>query len=214
MIQCKYYLDVLSQWCYIAEFAIQKIRLLYGGDVDISYVLVPIDARILPSREEQLRVYRRSRSISGIETKAWITEDAQPDTWHANAVTLAASRLGVDFHVARMHVAEAALLEGKHLGGLEETLAVVSQEFGLDPVQLREATESVQVRSQLEANRAAFLADGLKVRPSFVLSNQIDDHIVLGGQYDFGILSAAIQSLKADDAAYDSFEANDVALGH
>lgn len=206
MIQCKYYLDVLSQWCYIAEFAVQKARLLNRGDVELSYVLVPLEPGILPSREEQLRVYRRSRLISGIETKAWISDDAQPNTWDANAITLAASLSGVNFHTVRMRVATAALLEGMHLADSGAALGFISREFHLDPVQLREIAESAEVRSQLEANRAAFVAEGLNVRPSFVLTNDVGDHIVLGGQYDFGILNAAIQSLRADEAAYRLFE--------
>jgi 2-hydroxychromene-2-carboxylate isomerase len=206
MIRCTYYLDVLSQWCYIAEFALEKLRSVEGGNVGVSCVLVPIDPEILPTHDEQLRVYRRSRSISGVATKAWIADDVRPNTWHANAVTLAASLLGVPFEDVRKRVAEAALLEGMHLANPGEALNFVSSEFGLDPVQLRQAIVSEQIRSQLEANRSAFVADGLKVRPSFVLRNEIDDHIVLGGQYEFGILSAAVQSLKADEAGYRLFE--------
>jgi 2-hydroxychromene-2-carboxylate isomerase len=93
-----------------------------------------------------------------------------------------------------------------HLADPGRALTFISQEFGLDPVALSETATGAQVRSQFESNRAAFLAEGLSVRPSFVLRNSIQDHIVLGGQYDFGILSAAVASLKADETAYECFE--------
>lgn len=208
MIKCEYYFDVLSQWCYIAEFALTRLLLVEGGNVEVSFLPVPIDAKELPSREEQLRVYRRSHMISGIETQAWITADAPPDTWSANAAVLAAPylRSDIDFQTVRLRVGEAALLRGVPLANPDEAVKFVSNEFALDPAHLREALRSEEITSQLQANRAAFLAAGLTVRPSFVMRNGIGDHIVLGGQYDFGILNAAVQSLRADEASYERFE--------
>ena len=206
MVKCTYYLDVLSQWCYIAEIAVRKLLVAHGSDLEMSYLLVPLDRDVLPSRDEQLRVYRRSRLISGIDTTAWIANDAQPNTWDANAATLAASMMGVDFYAVRARIGEAALLRGMPLGDPGEAFAFVSREFELDPLRLREVAQSPDVRTQLEKNRAAFIANGLHVRPSFVLRNGIGDHIVLGGQYDFGILNAAVQSLNVDEALYQSFE--------
>ena len=208
MISCKYYLDVLSQWCYIAEFALRKVLLLEPTSVEVEYVLVPIDPGVLPEREEQLRVYRRSRMISGVETKAWISDGIKPNTWEANAAVLATALLrpDIDVRVVRSRIADAALVRGLPLANPDEASAFVSREFDLDRARLREMLQSETVRAQLEANLAAFSSAGLTVRPSFVLSNGIGDHIVLGGQYDFGILSAAIQSLRADEAAYDLFE--------
>lgn len=206
MIRCKYYLDVLSQWCYIAEFALRKILSISRDAIDLSYVLVPIEPDALPSRSEQLRVYRRSRAISGIETQAWISDNIKPDTRHANAVVLAASLLGVRFEDVRRRVAEAALLHGTPLANPGEALTFVSREFGLDLRQLRDMADGPEVNSALEANRAAFIAGGISVRPSFHLSNAIGDHVVLGGQYDFGVINAAIQSLRADEMGYNRFE--------
>ena len=108
----------------------QKTSLARRGKRQHFHILVPMDPEILPSRDEQLRVYRRSRSISGIETKAWISDGVRPNTWHANAITLAASLLGVDVMDVRRRVAEAALLQGKHLANPGVALTFVSEEFG------------------------------------------------------------------------------------
>lgn len=81
--------------------------------------------------EEQLRVYRRSRMISGIETQAWIEPAAQACTWEANAATLAAAKLGVDLEAVRMRVARAALIDGLPLGSPGRAAEFVSEAFGL-----------------------------------------------------------------------------------
>jgi predicted DsbA family dithiol-disulfide isomerase len=206
MIHCAYYLDVLSQWCFIADYAVRKLEITYAGSLQISCLLVPMDKDALPDRDEQARVYRRSRYITGVETIPWISADVRPDTFEANAIVVAASKLGADFDAVRKRIAEAGLLEGTNLGDPGVATALVSQTFGIDAVALRELAFGEVVAAELAANKEAFLRTGSSVKPTFVLKNEMADYIVLGGQYDFGVLATCIQSLSGDEAAYSQFE--------
>jgi predicted DsbA family dithiol-disulfide isomerase len=206
MVQCDYFLDVLSQWCYIADRAVRKLLSLRPEDVTIRYILAPMDDANLPGRTEQLRVYRRSHLITGVKTEAWITEQPQ-SSWHANATALAAARLGADFDDVRRRIAEAALLEGKPMGIESAVIDVVSDAFKLDPARLRDIARGEAIIHQLETNKTLFGQNGLNVRPSFILRNEIGDHIVLGGQYEFALLALAVATLSADEQMYEAFDA-------
>lgn len=206
MVQCDYFLDVLSQWCYFADRAVRKVLSTGRDDVAIRYILAPMDDGNLPDRAEQLRVYRRSHMITGVKTEAWINEQPQ-SSWYANAVTLAAAELGADFDDVRRRVAEAALLEGKPMGIESTVIEVVVDAFGLDRKELSDMSRSDAITRQLQTNKAQFSQLGLTVRPSFVLRNEIGDHVVLGGQYEFALLALAIDTLSADERMYEAFDA-------
>jgi predicted DsbA family dithiol-disulfide isomerase len=206
MVRCDYFLDVLSQWCYIADRAVCKVLSISPSDLTIRYILVPMDEANLPDRAEQLRVYRRSRMITGVKTESWINDQPQ-SSWHANAVTLGATKLGAKFDDVRRCVAEAALLQGEPMGIESTVVDIVSKAFELDPRKLRDVSREEAVTHQLETNKTVFLQNGLNVRPSFILRNEIGDHIVLGGQYEYALLALAIQTLAADEKMYDVFEA-------
>jgi predicted DsbA family dithiol-disulfide isomerase len=208
MVKCTYFLDVLSQWCFIADRALQKARFSHLGNLEVEYRFVPIasDGPLQVTHDEQLRVYRRSRMISGVTTRAWIEPSSQVRTWEANAATMAAAKLGGDIDVVRARVARAALVDGLPLGRPGQATAFVSGAFGIDEADLRRVMDSAELCEEIRQGERRFADLGLKVRPSFVLSNSIDDHIVLGGQYSFEVLSASIGSLVADEAAYAYFE--------
>lgn len=206
-LKCTYFLDVLSQWCFIADEALYTLRRMHK-DLDVSLRFVPIAFKdTLPvSRDEQARAYERSAMITGTHTVPWIVEGDVTNTWEANAIPLAATDLGLDLDQVRSSIAKAALLHGLPMGREGAAISFVSKEFGIDAERLRQSIHGHAVEGQMQAHEDEFRALKLRVRPTFVIQNSIDDHVVLGGAYRFDLLDHCIRSLKSDADCYEHFE--------
>lgn len=209
MLECTYFFDILSQWCFIAEPAVAALRAKYGERIRISYRFVPIAFNdVLPvSRKEQAYVYKRSAAIAGVQTVPWIEEHEPAFTWEPNATVLAAARLGCDVDRVRAEIARAALIDGKPMGREGAAIAFVAERFGLDATALSSLTHGREVKTEMDAHEAEFKALGLHVRPSFLMRNDIGDHAILGGAYRFEVLDCCAQSLLDDALAYERFAA-------
>ncbi len=66
-LKIDYFLDALSQWCYISDRAILRIRMRYGNRLVINYHFVPISGRdpIYVNGQGQRLAYDRSEFITG-----------------------------------------------------------------------------------------------------------------------------------------------------
>lgn len=206
-LKCEYFLDVLSQWCFIADHALYDLRLKYP-QLSVSLRFVPIAFKdALPvTRTEQIRVYERSAMITGIRTVPWIVEGEPAYTWEANATVLAAAYLGLDVHHVRSTIARSALISGQPMGRAGAPIALVSHEFGIDGDLLRQTVYGAEIAAQMQAHEDEFEALRLRVRPTFVIRNAIDDHIVLGGGYRFDLLDRCVECLSEDAAGYERFD--------
>src|SRR5579872_4469376 len=128
-----YFLDVLSQWCFISDRALLSVRMQYGDRLPIHYHFVPISGRqpIYVDASGQRMAYERSAFITGIRTTPWL-RDQPVSTWGANAAVVAAAQLGVDIELARTAVADAALQQGMHMGDDGAAVNFLASRFGLD----------------------------------------------------------------------------------
>lgn len=206
-LECTYFLDILSQWCYIADRALRDLRLKYPTlRVSLRFVPIAFKDALPVTRTEQARVYKRSAMITGIATVPWIQENETTRTWEANATALAAAQFGLEIDRVRESITRAALLSGEPMGREGAAIALVSSEFGVSEDKLRQAVYGPEVATEMQAFEDEFKALRLSVRPTFVIRNAIEDHVILGGAYRFDLLDACVQSLATDAAGYERFE--------
>ncbi len=206
-LKIDYFLDALSQWCYISDRAILRIRMRYGNRLLINYHFVPISGRdpIYVNGQGQRLAYDRSEFITGIHTTPWLRDEPR-STWDANASILAVASMGIDVERVRSCVSSAALERGLPLGDRGEAASLLAAEFGLERSRIEEVMQSPAICDALDASGGEFAQHGLTVRPAFVLENEIGDRVILNGGWRESLFVEAIDSLLADAAGYEWYE--------
>lgn len=206
-VECSYFLDVLSQWCLIADSTLRDLQAKHSQlDVSLRFVPIAFKDPLPVTRAEQARAYERSAMITGVRTVPWIVEGEPTHTWEANATVLAGAHLGLDVERVRGAIAHAALIEGQPMGREGAAIALVSRQFGVDAKELQHVVYGAEIAARMQAQEDAFKALHLQVRPTFVLRNAIEDHVILGGTYRFDLLDTSVQCLSEDAAGYAHFE--------
>jgi len=117
-VEIRYYLDVLSSWCYIADLALSRIAAEYGEAVAIHWQIaqlfeggpVPYDA------QKCAWYYARTKRISGVALNAGWLAFENDTTAHANLAAEACRSLGAGDSQVRRGLAHAALIEGRRVG--------------------------------------------------------------------------------------------------
>jgi len=82
----------------------------------------------------------------------------------------------------------------------------VSKAAGLSEAALLTKARSAEVEKRVRASTAAFHALLVTQRPAFVLDSNIGDRAVLSGFWRLDPLVAAMESMLADAAAYQSYK--------
>jgi predicted DsbA family dithiol-disulfide isomerase len=206
-IRIDYYLDALSQWCFIGDKALRNIQMRYANQLHIRYRFVPICGRgpIYVDSDGQRMAYERSESISGVHTTVWLQGEAR-STWQANAAILAACSLGIDIERARNAISTAALEHAAPLGENGEAATLIATRFGIDRQVLEAAMNSQAICEQMDEDARAFTQNGCTLRPAFVLENDIGDRTVLNGGWRESLLAEVVDALLSDAAGYEWYE--------
>jgi len=118
----------------------------------------------------------------------------------------AAKEFGISDDRVRLAIAKAGLREGKKVGRWEEAIAAAAAAAGIDTVKLQTQAQSAEVAAKAQATTAEFHALQVSQRPTFLIENSIGDRAVFSGVVRAEPLSAAIETLLADEAAYASWK--------
>jgi predicted DsbA family dithiol-disulfide isomerase len=206
-ITIQYFIDVLSQWCFISDKALLKVRMLYGDRLPIRYRFVPMSGRepVYVDVSGQRSAYERSAFMTGVKTTPWLDKEAR-STWHANVAVVAAAELGIDIERARLAVSSAALEQGMSLGEDGAASELLASRFGLDRVALDRAMASDGVLGRMDDDLKEFTRYGLTVRPSLVMENEIGDWTILNGGHRETLIAEAVSSLLIDGTGYEWYE--------
>jgi len=154
--------------------------------------------------------YRRSGSIMRspfVLNSGWFEPEIK-QYLVPNYVAQAAKEFGISDDRVRLAIAHAGLREGKKVGRWEEAIAAAAPAAGIDPVKLQTRAQSSEVAAKAQATTAEFHALQVTQRPTFLIENSIGDRAVLSGLVRAEPLSAAIDALLADEAAYLSWKAH------
>jgi predicted DsbA family dithiol-disulfide isomerase len=206
-----YYLDVISSWCYWAEPAWAELKQRYAkAPVEFGWAIALIDeSGMSKSRAQADWFYRRSGTIVHspfMLNSGWMT--GLKEYLAPNCVAEAAKDFGVTDDRVRLALMEAAMRRGQKVGDWDVSVAVAAKAAGLDSGALKKASRSPKIEKRVRATTAEFHALQVTQRPTFVLEDDIGDRAVFSGLVKAGPITAAIDAMLDDVAAYASHAAH------
>ena len=205
------YLDVVSSWCFWSEPTWAELKKRYEDRVDFQWKIALMDPSGLPtSREQEQWFYRRSgmimRSPFMLNTD-WY-DPSLPEWLAPNCVAQAAKDFGVTDDRVRLALARAALRDGKKISGWEVAAQIGAEAGDIDPSKLLERARSPASENRVRASTAEFHALQVTQRPAFVIDTEIGDRTIFSGVVKLEPLTAIIDSMLDDAAAYAAHKAH------
>jgi predicted DsbA family dithiol-disulfide isomerase len=205
------YLDVISSWCFWSEPMWAELRKRYDARVNFQWKIALMDPSGLPvSREQEQWFYRRSgimmRSPFMLNTD-WY--DPKLPEWLApNCVAEAAKDFGFTDDRVRLALARAALREGKQVADWNVAAEIGSEAGAIDAAKLLERAKSPAIENRVRASTAEFHALQITQRPAFVIDTEIGDRAIFSGVVTLEPLTATIDSMLEEAAAYAAHKAH------
>jgi predicted DsbA family dithiol-disulfide isomerase len=205
------YLDVVSSWCFWSEPTWAELKKRYDGRVEFQWKIALMDPSGLPtSREQEQWFYRRSgmmmRSPFMLNTD-WY-DPSLPEWLAPNCVAEAAKDFGVTDDRVRLALAHAALREGKKVSDWEVAAEIGAAAGKIDKKKLLERARSPEIEKRVRGSTAEFHALQITQRPSFVIDTEIGDRAVFSGVVKLEPLTATLDSMLDDSAAYAAHKAH------
>lgn len=211
MVKVTKYLEVTSSWCYWAEPTWAELKQRYSGQVEFLWKIAQMPAEAYPLSQAQCDwFYRRSGSIMRspfMLNSGWFDPEIKQYVV-PNLVAEAAKDFGVNDDRVRLAIAHAGVREGKKIGRWEVVIPIAAQAGGLESGSLQAKAKSPEIAARIRATSAEFSALQLNQRPAFLIENGIGDRAVFSGIVKLEPLSAAIDALLEDEAAYASWKAH------
>jgi predicted DsbA family dithiol-disulfide isomerase len=202
------YLDVISSWCFFSEPGWAEMKKRYGGQVEFEWKIALMDQVGMPISQEQLAwYYRRSgtimRSPFMLNTK-WL-QPGLTEYVARNFVAEAGKDFGITDDRIRLALATAVLRDGKMADDWEAAAEIGSKASGVDPAKLLERARSPEIEKRVRASTAEFHALQVTQRPTFVIDSEIGDRAIFSGFARVAPLTATVDSMLDDIAAYESY---------
>jgi predicted DsbA family dithiol-disulfide isomerase len=209
-IKITYYLDLTSSWCYWAEPAWAELKKRYANaPVQFEWQVALLDeSSMSKSRDQAEWYYRRSGTIvrSPVMLHSGWLDPYQPEFLAINCVAEAAKDYGAKDDVVRLALMEAAMRRGLKVANWDVCVDIATQAAALDADVLLAKAQSPEIENRVRASTSAFHALQVTQRPTFVLDSNIGDRAVFSGFWRRDPLTAAVDSMLADAAAYDSYK--------
>jgi predicted DsbA family dithiol-disulfide isomerase len=205
VIRVTYYTEVTSSWCFWAEPAWAELKEEYASVAEFQWKIALLDANSLPTSRDQLEwFYRRSGTIvqSPFMLNSGWYELGVKEYLTANVVAEAAKDLGVHDDRVRLAISNAALREGRKVTDLNALVGIAAETGEISAAELKTLAQRSEVERRVRASTAEFHSLQVTQRPTFVIENGIGDKAVLSGTWVAAPISAVIESMLADEAAY------------
>jgi predicted DsbA family dithiol-disulfide isomerase len=205
------YLDVISSWCFWSEPTWAELKRRYDGKVQFQWKIALMDPGGLPTSPEQEQwFYRRSgvmmRSPFMLNTD-WY--DSSLREWLApNCVAEAAKDFGFTDDRVRLALARAALREGKRVADWNVAAQIGSEAGPIEADKLLAHAKSPAIEKRVRASTGEFRALQITQRPAFVIDTEIGDRAIFSGVVKLEPLTATIDSMLDDAAAYAAHKAH------
>jgi predicted DsbA family dithiol-disulfide isomerase len=211
-VKVTYYLEVISSWCHWAEPAWADLKARYAGRVDFEWRIALMRAEDFPvSREQCEWFYRRSGSIMrspAMLNSGWYGLGPGDSFDNPSLVAEAGRDFGFSDDTVRLALSRAAVVDGRKVGNMAESVAIASKASGVPAKKLRARAESAQVKARVDASTAEFFGHRINQRPAFILEDAIGDKVVFSGIARAEPVAAAIDAMLTDTAAYASHAAH------
>jgi predicted DsbA family dithiol-disulfide isomerase len=205
------YLDVVSSWCFWSEPTWAELKKRYDGRVEFQWKIALMDPNGLPtSREQEQWFYRRSgmmmRSPFMLNTD-WY-DPSLPEWLAPNCLAEAGKDFGFTDDRVRLALAHAALREGKKVSDWEIAAEIAAAAASVDKKKLLERARSPEIEKGVRASTAEFHALQITQRPAFLIDTEIGDRAVFSGVVKLEALTATLDSMLDDAAAYATHKAH------
>jgi predicted DsbA family dithiol-disulfide isomerase len=205
------YLDVVSSWCFWSEPTWAELKKRYDGRVEFQWKIALMDPGGLPtSREQEQWFYRRSgmmmRSPFMLNTD-WY-DPSLPEWLAPNCLAEAAKDFGFTDDRVRLALGHAALREGKKVSDWEIAAEIAAAAASVDKKKLLERARSAEIEKRVRASTAEFHALRITQRPAFLIDTEIGDRAVFSGVVKLEPLTATLDSMLDDTAAYAAHKAH------
>jgi predicted DsbA family dithiol-disulfide isomerase len=205
------YLDVISSWCFWSEPTWAELKKRYEGRVEFQWKIALMDPSGLPTSREQMQwFYRRSgimmRSPFMLSTE-WY-DASLPESLPPNCLAEAAKDFGFEDDRVRLALAKAALRDGKNVSDWEIAAEIGAGAGKIDKEKLLERAKSAEIEKRVRASTGEFHALQVTQRPTFVIDTEIGDRAVFSGVVKLEPLTATIDSMLDDAAAYAAHKAH------
>jgi len=208
-----YYVEMLSSWCHWVEPVWVELKTRYAGRAEFEWKIALMNRENFPVSQVQCDwFYRRSGGTVMNSTymlnSGWFEASRQGHYEAPNLVAEAAKDFGFTGDEIRLAIAHAALREGAKVGDLAVAVKVAAKVGKIDAKKLRKTAESKAVADRVAASTAEFLAHQISQRPAFILTDAISDKAVFSGLVRLAPLTATIDAMLADTAAYAAHKAH------
>ncbi len=208
-----YYVEMLSSWCHWVEPVWVELKTRYAGRAEFEWKIALMNREDFPVSQVQCDwFYRRSGGTVMNSTymlnSGWFEASRQGHYEAPNLVAEAAKDFGFTGDEIRLAIAHAALREGAKVGDLAVAVKVAAKVGKIDAKKLRKTAESKAVADRVAASTAEFLAHQISQRPAFILTDAISDKAVFSGLVRLAPLTATIDAMLADTAAYAAHKAH------
>jgi predicted DsbA family dithiol-disulfide isomerase len=205
------YLDVVSSWCFWSETTWAELKKRYDGRAEFQWKIALMDPNGLPtSREQQQWFYRRSGMVMCspfMLNTDWY--DPSLAEWLApNCVAEAAKDFGFVDDRVRLALSHAALREGKKVSNWEVAAEIAAAAGDIEKKKLISRAKSPEIEKRVRASTAEFHALEVTQRPAFVIDTEIGDRAVFSGVVKLAPLTATLDSMLDDAAAYAAHKAH------
>ena len=205
------YLDVVSSWCFWSEPTWAELKKRYDGRVEFQWKIALMDPNGLPtSREQEQWFYRRSgmmmRSPFMLNTD-WY-DPSLPEWLVPNCVAEAAKDFGFTDDRVRLALAHAALREGKRVSDWEIAVEIGAAAASVEKKKLLKRARSSEIEKRVRASTAEFHALQITQRPAFLIDTEIGDRALFSGVVKLEPLTATLDSMLNDAAAYAAHKAH------
>ena len=208
-----YYLEVLSSWCHWVEPVWTELKKRYAGRAELEWKIALMHPGDFPVSQAQCDwFYQRSGGTvmhsSYKLNSGWFEVERKGQYEAPNLVAEAAKDFGFSGDEVRLALAHAALQEGIKVGDLATAVKVAAKAGKIDARKLRAATESKAVKARVDVSTAEFFSHQINQRPAFVLTDAIGDKAVFSGLVRLEPLTATIDAMLSDTAAYAAHKAH------
>ena len=208
-----YYLEVLSSWCTWVEPTWDALKARYDGRAQFEWRIALMNPSDFPTSRAQCDwFYQRSGGTvmhsPFMLNSGWFEASRKGHYEAPNLVAEAGRDFGFEGDTIRRAIAHAAVREGQKVGDLATAVAVAAKAGRINPKKVQAAAESDAVKARVEANTREFFAHQIDQRPAFVLTDAIGDKAVFSGLVRLDPLTAAIDAMLADTAAYAAHKAH------
>jgi len=212
-VKITYYLEVISSWCNWVEPVWADLKARYAGRVDFEWRIALMKPGDFPvSREQCDWFYRRSGGTvmrSPVMLNSGWFERRPGDSFDNPSLVAEAGRdFGFLDDTVRLALARAALVDGRKVGRMTESVAIASKAAGIPAAKLRARAESAAVKARVEASTAEFFSHRISQRPAFILEDPIGDKAVFSGLVRLEPLTATLDAMLSDTAAYAAHKAH------